>query len=161
MRLSFALALCAALSVPSASLADITRGCAAIWKIKVGSTQKEFGRFEARGRCRGKAWANDCRRAARGYAQECFREAWDRRWEEDIRSGAKKPGTCLARGDIRVKNYPVRDLKRDIEWHACAMNIARPFRVQVIGRTWGDKRCGGEIVVSNTYEIKDEMCGKI
>ena len=161
MRFTFALALCAAVSIPAASFADITRGCAAIWKIKAGSIQKEFGRFEARGRCRGKAWANDCRRNARGYAQECFRESWNRRWEEDIRSGKYIPSTCLARGDIRVKNFRVRDLKRDIELNACSMPIARPFRVQVIGRTWGDKRCGGEIVLSSTYEIKDEMCGKL
>lgn len=159
MKPFFTLALVASLSVPVQASADITRGCKAIWEVRAGATTRQFGQFEARGRCRGKAWANDCRRSARGYAQECFRDAWSKRWQRDYRSGRVTPSTCLARGDIRVRGYRVEDLKTEIERHACAFQRATPFVVQVVGKTWDGKRCGGEIFLSN-YEIKDEMCGK-
>lgn len=154
------LLLAASLAFPVQTHADITRGCKAIWEVRAGAAKRQFGVFEARGRCRGKAWANDCRRAARGYAQECFREAWETRWDPHIRTGRHTPGKCLARGNIRVRGYQVTDVKREIERHACALQKSTPFTVEVIGRTWDGKRCGGELFLS-TYEIKDEMCGKL
>lgn len=159
MKALFTLALAASLVAPFEATADITRGCKAIWEVRAGSTARQFGQFEARGRCKGKAWANDCRRNARGYAQECFRDAWATRWLPEYRSGQVTPSTCLARGAIRVRGYRVDDLKQEIERHACSFQRATPFTVQVVGKTWDGKRCGGEIVLSN-YVIKDAMCGK-
>ena len=160
MRGPVILTICAALAIPATASADITRGCKAAWVIKAGGTSRHFGQFDARGRCRGKAWANDCRRAARGYAQECFREAWSKRWDDDYRSGKYVASTCLARGDIRVRGYSTPDIKKEIERQACAMQLSTPFTVKVYGRTWDGKRCDGEIFISD-YVIKDEMCGKV
>lgn len=147
-------------SLASPAAADTTRGCKAVWEVSSGQTKREFGRFEARGSCRGKAWANDCRRAARGYAQSCFRSAWNSRWDKSIRRGEHLPPDCVGRGAIGVRDYPRGDLKTTLERQACSMQRVRPFRVLVKGRTYDGKRCGGEVVLSSSYEITDAMCGK-
>ena len=142
------------------ALADVTRGCKAVWEIRSGGATRQFGDFEARGRCRGTAWANDCRRAARGYAQSCFRSAWANRWNGPIRRGEALPPDCVGRGDIGVRGFPRGDLKTTLERQACGLQRATPFRVQVIGRTFDGERCGGEVVLTDGYEITDDMCGK-
>lgn len=141
--------------------ADITRGCKAFWEVRAGTASRTFGKFDSRGSCRGKAKANDCRRQARSFAQQCFRDHWARRNSASIKSGASKPPHCLGRrGNIGVRNYSVTDVKRALEQTACAMQFSPPFRVRVIGRTSGDKRCAGEVPLTSTYEIRDAMCGK-
>ena len=123
---------------------------------------REFGQFEARGSCRGKAYANNCRREARSFAQQCFQDAWANRWNDAIRSGQQEPSYCVGgRGNLGVFNDAVRDVKQDIEHRACVLPIPRPFVVTVIGRTFDGKRCGGERVLSRTYRILDEMCHKL
>jgi hypothetical protein len=158
VQLVFVIALSSGLTSPAA--ADTTRGCKAVWEVRSGNTTRQFGGFEARGRCRGKAWANDCRRAARGYAQSCFRSAWANRWVDSIRRGDHLPPNCVGRGDIGVRGYPRGDLKTSLERQACSMQRAVPFKVQVIGRTYDGKRCDGEVLLAGTYEITDAMCGK-
>lgn len=169
LRLAAVASLVLAAALPAR--ADETRGCAAQWEVRYARTEvdgrlqnpavRSFGRFESRGRCRSRVYANDCRRQARGYAQDCFRDHWNRRWDEAIREGDRTPPECVGgRGGVGVVNYDVDDLKEQIERHACAFQVATPFRVHVVGRTWGDDRCAGEVVVTRNYVIKDEMCGK-
>lgn len=153
-----ALALQAVMAIPA--VADITRGCKARWEVQYGGGARAFGEFESRGRCRSRAYANDCRRAARGYAQECFRGAWNERWNEDVRAGRRKPAGCIGRSNFGVRYYNVTDIKRELERNGCAMLVNRPFTIKLVGRTWGDDRCGGEVVLSTTYGITDEICGK-
>ena len=142
-------------------IADTTRGCKATWEVRVGAAPpRTFGLFDSRGRCRGKAWANDCRRQARTFAQQCFWDHWARRNSPEIKSGAQKPPHYLGRGDIGVRNYSVTDVKQALEREACAMHISPPFTVVVVGRTFDGKRCDGEVVLTGTNEIRDKMCGK-
>ena len=148
----------AASPVPLA--ADTTRGCKAVWEVRAGAISRTFGQFESRGRCRGKAWANDCRRQARSFAKNCFWDHWARRNNVSVKSGAHKPPNCVGRGGIGVRNYSVIDVKQALERVACAMPFSPPFTVVVIGRTFGGKRCQGEVFLTGTYEIRDAMCGK-
>ncbi len=143
-------------SIPAA--ADITRGCKARWEVRFGATTVTFADFDVRGRCRSKAYANDCRRAARAYAQECFRSHWNYRWNDDVRRGVLKPPSCLRRGDIGVMSYPLRDVKRAVEFHTCQTTNQRPITVLIVGRTYDGERCGGEVLLSSTYGVTEEMC---
>ncbi|HSA81642.1 MAG TPA: hypothetical protein VLE23_12550 [Geminicoccaceae bacterium] len=153
---AFILAIAGQVALAATAAADTSRGCKAQWEVRYNGQTSSFGHFDSRGRCRSGAYANDCRRQARGYAQACFRDHWNRRWDDVI------PPDCVGgRGGVGVMNYSLRDLKKQIELHACALHAPMPFRVHVVGRTWGDKRCGGEEIVSQTYEIVDAMCGKI
>lgn len=159
MKPLFYLALFASLALPLKAQADITRGCKAIWEVRVGTESRQFGLFEARGRCAGRSQAEKCQSAARGYAQACFRDAWAMRQDPQIRIGRHTPAQCLGQGEIRVRGYQVTDVTREIERHACALQRATPFTVDVIGRTWDGTRCGGELLISR-YEITADMCGK-
>ena len=156
-----------AFSVPQIALADITRGCNAEYRIKVthadsnpvSRNEVSFGRFTARGKCRGKAWANDCRRAARSYALGCTQAHWIYRWER------KSPGQCKNYGSTGPQDYKLRDLKANIEWHACFGGAAPGFSREVIVRvrsvSWGDKRCGGEAQLSSNYRVTAKMCAAV
>jgi len=156
----FSALICTTIGIGAAT-ADVTRGCSAQWEVRNPSTGdvRGFGRFESRGRCRSSVYANDCRRAARQYAQDCFNSAFEERWNTDINSGRLKPPNCVGRGDIGVRSYGVVNLKSEIERHACSFQSTTPFPVDVIGRTFGGTRCSGALTISS-YEIKDEMCGK-
>jgi hypothetical protein len=150
------------------ALADITRHCKARWEVRSPSgASRFFGDFDSHGQCPGKAWANDCRRKARAFAQTCFWDAWANRNSTAIKSGAQKPPHCVGRASFGVRNYSVRDVKRDVEREACKWALreedgdVKPFKsfeVLILGRTSGDKRCGGEVLLTATYEIRTAMC---
>ena len=161
MRPAAILALLAALSHPTISLADTTRGCKAVWEIRTGAISRQFGQFESRGQCKDSSTAHECWRAARSYAWACFREAWAKRQDPNIRSGHATPSNCLSRGAVRVRGYHIDDIKETIEEYACAMPRPRPFRVVIVGRTFDGQRCGGEVILSDNYEIRDEMCAPV
>lgn len=157
MRLAKAALLSLILAPPAQ--ADITRGCSAQWVVRAGPSERVVASFDSRGRCRNRIHANDCRRAARDAAMACFRDHWARRWDDRIRAGTALPPNCVGRGDTGVRGYRVGDIKRALEQQACGFG-APPFPVTVIGRTRGDTGCGGEVALTGTYVIKDEMCGK-
>lgn len=152
---------------PIAVFGDITRGCSAEYRIKVthadgrvvSRDEVGFGRFSARGKCRGKAWANDCRRAARSYALGCTQAHWIERWDR------KLPGQCESGGKVGAQDYRLNDLKAEIEWHACFGGAAPGFRDEVLVKvrsvSWGDKRCGGEAQLSNSYRVTGQMCAAV
>jgi hypothetical protein len=158
--ISFALLLDVAQKSPAN--ADITRGCKAIWEVRYTTETKAFGQFSAKGNCRGKAWANDCRRAARSVAQQCFWGHWGDRFNVAVNAGQHSPNKCAptpSSGRNGIETYSVRNLKQAIEQNACSLNVATSFRVNVFGQTWGDAGCGGEVLISG-YDITDNMCGK-
>ena len=142
--------------------AEITRGCAAYWQVShtpSGTTQK-FGHFEARAACKNRINADKCRSAAHATLKDCFRNAWNHRWNEDIRAGRFYAKNCNGDGRIGSKGYTTWDIKQYIENAACSWtSLARPFRVQVAGVITGDKKCGGHVILTEYYEIKPEMCG--
>ena len=156
-----------AVSAPQSALSDITRGCNAEYRIKVthadgkpvARDEVAFGRFSARGKCRGKAWANDCRRAARSYALGCTQAHWIYRWDR------KRPGQCNDGGSTGPQDYRLEDLKANIEWHACFGGAAPGFSREVVVRvrsvSWGDKRCGGEAALSGSSRVTADMCAAV
>lgn len=139
--------------------ADITRGCSARWEVREPHLNqvRDFGLFESRGRCRSRVYGNDCRRAARRYAQDCFKSHWRERWNQDVRNGDRKPSDCVGRGDIGVKNYNLTDLKAEIEKVGCRLGLRQPYGISIHGRTTGDTGCSGEIKLSD-YWIEESMC---
>ncbi len=161
MRQIFAVPLIIAIGLTGwPSHADTSRGCKARWEIRSGASVRAFGHFEARGSCRNSARANDCRRAARKYAQDCFWSHWGARWDDRIRNGTHRPSHCLGRGGLGVRNYRLTDLKRGIEQQACSIGRSTPFTVTVVGVTYDGKRCDSQTMVSASYTITGEMCGK-
>jgi hypothetical protein len=147
--------------------ADITRGCNAEYRIQVFKAdgrsvtrpEVKLGRFTSRGKCRGKAWANDCRRAARSYANSCMQSHWIHRWSRET------PGQCRRFGSVGPQDYSLKDLKAEIEWYTCFGGAAPGFRDEVIlklrGVTSGDKRCGGDVALSSNYRVTGEMCDAV
>lgn len=152
---------------PKAALSDITRGCNCEYRIKVthadgrpvSRDEVKFGRFTARGKCRGVAWANNCRRDARSYALGCTTAHWLSRWDR------RRPAQCNNFGSVGPQDYGLEDLKANIEWHACfggaAPGFSRDVTLQVRSVSWGDKRCAGSELHSNSYRVTADMCAAV
>jgi len=150
-------------AIPAAK-ADISRGCAARWEAHWSRTSVNgklqnpkivtFGRFDSRGRCRNRLKANECRDEARRYAQRCFNAHRAERWN------ARVPDACqLQRGNRGAQSYKLKNLKKELEQRVCTgLRPTAKIRVHLIGKTWGDKRCGSTTELSRTYEISPEMC---
>ncbi len=165
MRLVFVLVLVSALlAFAQPASAETTRGCNASIQIRVVESQGAVGarnvlleRFSGRGRCRGRAWATDCRRDARSRINRCISHLWDLRWNPQM------PVSCDAsRGSsVGMQNLgPLApgpgnhwNIKRAIERASCcgANDGARMISARVTLRTTGDTGCSGEQVISRGY----------
>ena len=147
----------------SASAGQVTRGCKAIWEIRAGDHVQQFGAFEARATCRSRVRASECRLAARIFARACFKDVWSAHMDFDA-AQIRVPQTCVGSGETGVRNFPlaaVDDVGDAINRHACDMPFATPFEVTVVGKTFDGRRCLGEVMLSETYVIRDEMCGQV
>ncbi len=160
-RIAFALAFAAQAHAGVPASAETFRGCKGYYMVTnpgSGLGAEYFHTFDGRGRCRGKAWANDCRRMARDFIIDCFGDAWRMRWDQEVLSGDARPGRCLPRGPIGVRNYTLQDLKGAIERAACRLGVDTPARVLVTGMVSGDKGCTTSVEIVR-YRITPDMCG--
>lgn len=150
-------ALLLATSVPAYS--DIVRHCSGWIGARILSgVDKNGKRFtmrvnrslgvvqvNGRGTCRGKAWANDCRRNARGAIIHCGRGLWADRWNRRI------PGhVCESADNSRPPHAGIQtwtkypgDIKKALEHAACCRLIpkARQLNFAVYLSISGDTRC--------------------
>jgi hypothetical protein len=128
------------------------RGCAATFVVASPAGSRVIWRFDGRGSCRSRAYANDCRRAAKGAIDACARDAWSVRWERRIpgtcrpQSGSNRPfvqglyNTAFGRGYGALGD---QDFKWEVERAACC-HLYPNANTATVGVGWnvsGDKGC--------------------
>jgi hypothetical protein len=129
------------------------RGCSGSLKIWAPyKTTVTIARFEGRGSCRSRVYANDCRRAARGAIQYCVSELWRTRWDRVVPYACREAAsgtrpfvaglynTSFGRGPGA---QGVQDVKWAIERAACCQMFpsTRNVSVSVGASSSGDKGC--------------------
>jgi hypothetical protein len=166
MRTTVAL-LVAALSVlafTQSAAAREWRGCMGLIQISGHGQHMTIHQFEGRGSCRSRAYANDCRRAARGAILYCLQDAWRVRWSFTI-PGSCRPTPGSSRpfvdglADTAFGNGPgaqgAQDFKYAVERASCCTLFRNRDQVTVAvsGASLGDTRCDGSVVLQTGYRV--------
>lgn len=136
--------------------------------------------LEGRGTCRGRAWGNDCRRAARNAIVNCARRTWERRWDRSPPSDAcgswhdvRPPHAGFAEWgpggtDPAVQSTLNGDIKTTIEYTMCCRRnpTARRLSFNVRLHVFGDSGCEHDsALLDGQYEADCEalrrqgLCG--
>lgn len=172
--------LCAAALVPAATPsanAAITRHCTGyIGPRLISGITKNGRRFTSsrtlggvalggRGTCRGKAWANDCRRSARSALAACARELWRTRWSRRVptnvcgSAGTSRPPhgyitSWGAQTSAHGKNKLPGDVKRAMEHTACCVMVpdAREVNFAIYLAIHGDTGCSHNSTLEPIYK---------
>jgi hypothetical protein len=129
------------------------RGCSAAIQIISDGRLSTLWQFEGRGSCRSRAYANDCRRAARDAIANCVRAAWRDRWSRrlpgECASGTESSNRPHVKGIMNTNfgrgagSQGDQDFKWAVERNACCfLNPAGgQVRVEVGADTSGDTGC--------------------
>jgi len=159
-RFSYALPLAVALAtmmtLPAQS--QIQRGCAATIHILPDTSNftpvtptTVIARIDARGVCKNKTRANDCRRAAAATAKRCISDLWAARWSHEIplscrsKSGGRNGADLQWDGILPNLPHGYDSVKDRMEYYVCCSSNANNGKHSIriaLGIT-GDKGCGG------------------
>lgn len=149
--------------------------------VAPGTTTLVAARLEGRGTCRGRAWGNDCRRAARDAIINCARRTWETRWERnppsdacgEWRDGRPPHAGFLQWGPAGAIPPAVQanlngDIKTSMEYAMCCVHNpqARQVTFNVRLHVFGDERCAHDsALLDGAYEADCEalrrqgLCG--
>lgn len=159
--------LCAAVLIPasaSTAQAEITRHCTGYIgptiiagidsrgrQFTIGFQKSRAGVFlGGRGTCRGKAWANDCRRRARDAVIACARELWRTRRSRRVPTNAcgsaytsRPPHGYITQWGSPPRSVLRGNVKGAVQHAACCVLFpqARELTFSVYLSVVGDTRC--------------------
>lgn len=153
------LAISLLLASAPAALADITRGCSGEVHVAVGGSGETVASIEARGSCKNKAQANDCRTLARKEIDRCIDGLWRDRQKNvlapecrSLASGTSRAGAKLTWRHVSSMAEPARLTARMAYSVCCQLRRdAGKLQVRVSASITGDKKCGEEHLGGNRY----------
>lgn len=158
--------------------ADITRACSASVEVYVADrlppALATLGTIEARGSCKNKLNANECRAQAREQIDRCRAQLWDYRHRNEIPvacntlvEGSSRAGARLDYLGIQVHAEPKRLTARAAAEVCCRMR-PKADRVMVSfgGRINGDEKCAAHNIGKDRFQEEfgwgnyDMNCGE-